>query len=100
MLSTHIKLLNEQAEDFFEQAKLSQKPKEKLALSERAQQLLAEARQILKDSQEQTTLFYFEFMLNIKKKFSFESYLEFSYRNNLKPLSKTDYDLMVKAIGK
>ena len=99
MLHTHITLLNEQAEHFFTLAKASKKPKETLAFSERGQQLLSDARQIFRESQEQSILVYFEFMLNIEKEFSFESYLEFNIRNNLKPLNEKEYLSLVKALG-
>lgn len=94
MLQTHITLLNEQASRCFSLAKGTQKPKEVLAFLERGQKLLAEARQILKESQEQSTLWYFEFMLHIKREFSFESYIEFNARNNLKPLAESDFNIL------
>lgn len=98
MLETQITLLHSQAKKCFKLADLSSKTREFLALSERGEHLLAEARTILKEEQEQSTLYYFEFMLHLKKEFSFETYLEFTYRNGIKTLCEEDYNSLACSV--
>lgn len=91
MLKSQISALTEQASFHFEQAKIATTTASQIAHSEQANGLLKEARAVAEKSRRESVLVYFEFMLNIKKEFSFESYLEFCIRNGLKQLSEEDY---------
>ena len=98
MLKSHIKLLNEQAEELFKQSKKSSRSKEKLAYIEQARLLLKEAREILTTQRKQSILCYFEQMLLISKQTSYADYLEFCARNGLTTLSEKDYTDLVESI--
>ena len=100
MKHKHISLLNEQAEHFFDMAKRADKPKDKISFTQWGQDLMRDAREILASNHQNSILIYFEFMLNVKLKPDYASYLEFATRNGLDLLAEVDYNALTSSIQK
>ena len=92
MLEGQISNLNCQALHYFDQATTAVKAKDKMAFTNLARELMAEAREIFNHSRCQSILTHIEMSLQLKEDFNFKTYLDFCVRNNLPLLSQKDFD--------